>query len=121
MCTKSLQNAQPIAERRSHPRAPLGTDAQVISADGRYLCTVLDVCAGGVAIRCEPDVQLNQFVQIDFFLPDVSQWFSSEAMVVRNGSTSDPGTWGLAFHAPDCWTVSHIQTFVAGRLAPCLT
>ena len=117
LCALNPYRMQADPERRRHPRAPLGTDALVITSSGRHLCTVVDVSAGGISIRCQPQVELDDFVQIDFFLPYFSQWFSAEAVVVNKGKN----TWGLQFHAPDSWTISHIQTFVSDRLAPCLT
>jgi len=104
------------AERRAKPRAPLDTDALVHSHPERYLCTAQDISTTGASIRIDSLALLERFVSVDLYLPDYSIWVDVRAEVVRAERRGESITWGLCFHAPDCWALSNIERHVRERM-----
>lgn len=104
-----------MQERRRYFRYPIDLPVQVHPDETTIIhATAMNISEGGMALKCERDLQMNGLVQLSFHLPGVKQEMDMRALVVWK----DPlGRAGVRFDSPSVTTRHRLSEWLMAQVA----
>ena len=111
-----------MQEKREQPRAEVEIEIQYLTVQEFLGAYAQNISGGGLFIRGQRVLSLNQPVRLRFTLPGVSQRFEASGIVVWSNPSpsrsSLPSGMGIKFMNLDATSKSMIEQFVKSKAPP---